>query len=195
MTTRNIAAIVLAAGTSSRFGPANKLLATYRGKPMICHAIKNIELAGFADIYIVSGFESKKIREILKGKRVTFVPNPEFKSGIASSIRAGIKALPPDCRAALIALGDMPGVSPDTIKVLMAAPSDIAIPVFAGKRGNPVLWRREAFDALLSVEGDSGGKQVISQYSGAVTEVPVDDRGILFDLDTSEALDAASKDT
>ena len=193
-----ISAIILAAGSSQRFGADNKLLADLNGEPLILHVVENIKNAGIGNIVVVTGFEADKVKNALAGQDVTFVSNPDYTSGIASSITAGIRALPADCDAVLIALGDMPNISPATIRALvnafMDAGGQILVPVHNGKRGNPVLWHRDMFAPLLSISGDTGGRQVINQHPEMVVEVPVDDPGIHFDIDSKPALDGITKD-
>ncbi len=90
-------------------------------------------------------------------------------------------------------LGDMPFVKPDTLKALAEAANRLSefkifIPTFNGKRGNPVMWHRDMLEALMTIEGDKGGRALIHDHEALVCEVPVDDHGILIDLDTPEAL-------
>lgn len=192
------AGLVLASGESRRFAGGNKLLARLDGKTVIEGTVAALARAGASPILVVTGFEGEKIRAALEGRKVRFVENPDWREGMAAAIRHGIAKLEGKAEAAVIALGDMPLVRPATVRALAQAldPAQgrlIAVPAWRGKRGNPVAWHREMFGALSRIEGDAGGKRVIAANPGAVAEVPVDDPGILSDLDTRAALDEAAK--
>lgn len=192
-----VAGIILASGLSRRFG-ANKLLAEIGGQPVIRKTCSALKAAGLEKILVVTGFEGEKIKAALAGERVAWVANPDFAEGMAAAIRAGVGALPTSTEAALIALGDMPLVKASSVSALLSALSPasgkrIAVPAWRGKRGNPVLWHRDYFGALMRLEGETGGKSVYQAHADAVVEVAVEDPGILADLDTREALDGAAK--
>ena len=186
-----VAAIVLAAGQSSRFG-ANKLLADIGGQPMIRRTVAAMRQAADVTI-VVTGREPEAIAAALEGLPVTFVHNPDYAQGLSTSLRAGISALTPDTDAALVALGDMPLVSPDAVRRLIAAlnPAEhrsICVPVFKGERGNPVLWSRQHFDALKQMTGDRGARVLFDQFTDEIVEVAMTDDAVLKDADTPEAL-------
>lgn len=192
------AGLVLASGEGKRFAGGNKLLAGLDGKTVIEGTVAALARAGLSPIFVVTGFEGEKIRAALKDKKVTFVHNPDWREGMAAAIRHGFARLKGKTDAAVIALGDMPLVKPATIRAIAGAldPAQgkfIAVPAWRGKRGNPVAWHKELFEPLSRLEGDAGGKRVIAANAAAVLEVPVDDPGILSDLDTREALDEAAK--
>jgi len=193
----DVAGVILASGLSRRFG-ANKLVADMKGEPVIRKTFGALRAAGLEKIFVVTGHEADKIKAALAGEPASFVHNPDYEEGMAAAIRHGLAALPSDVDAALIALGDMPLVKPETIKALLHSLSPvsgkrIAIPVWRGKRGNPVVWHRDLFESLMRLAGDRGGKGVYETNPEAVVEVPVDDPGILADLDTREALDTPAK--
>jgi molybdenum cofactor cytidylyltransferase len=186
-----VAAVVLAAGQSSRFG-ANKLLADMGGQPMIRRSVAAMRQAADATI-VVTGRDAGSIEAALEGLPVTFVHNPDFAEGLSTSLRAGISALTPDMDAALVALGDMPLVAPDAVRRLIAAlnPAEhrsICVPVFKGERGNPVLWSRQHFDALKQMTGDRGARVLFDQLTDEIVEVTMPDDAVLRDADTPEAL-------
>jgi molybdenum cofactor cytidylyltransferase len=121
------------------------------------------------------------------------VHNPDFASGLGGSLKAGIAAVPTEADGAVVCLGDMPQVDAALIDQLIAAfdPEKGAlavVPVFDGKRGNPVLWSRRFFPDLTAIEGDVGARHLIGRYSEAVVEVPVTGKAALTDVDTPEAL-------
>ena len=191
--------IILAAGRSSRMGDANKLLADLGGQPLVTHIIEQLAAAGLQPPVVVLGSRAGEVRAAIDGRAAIegwtahFVIAPDFADGLSASLRAGIAALPPDCGAALVCLGDMPRVGTDTVRALAAAATSadaIAIPVWAGKRGNPVLWGRAHFAALTRLSGDVGGKALLSEQAHHVVEIAASDDGVLTDVDTPEALAA-----
>ena len=123
---------------------------------------------------------------------MTLVHNPDYATGLASSLRAGIRAAPADCDGALILLGDMPGIGAGDLDRLLdafaAAPEAIVVPVHEGRQGNPVLWPRRCFPDLMQLEGDAGAKRLIAAHGEHVREVGMGTSAIFADVDTPEAL-------
>jgi len=191
-----IAAIVLAAGRSLRMGADNKLLAPVKGTAMIRRVLDAV-LASRADpVLVVLGHDGGAVRAALTDLSVQFVENPDFRDGLSTSLRHGLKALGDDVDGAVICLGDMPRVEPGDIDALIAAfhPDDgkaVCVPVHGSKRGNPVLWARRFFPEMLELEGDAGAKQLIQRHAGLVAEVESVSDGVLFDIDTPDALTGA----
>jgi molybdenum cofactor cytidylyltransferase len=189
-----IAAVVLAAGLSSRMG-ANKLLAEVGGKPMVRHAVEAARASAADPVILVTGNNSEAVRNAAGSGAATIVENPDFSKGLSTSLRSGLSALPADCDGVLILLGDMPGVSTALIDRLIAAfdPSEdraICVATRHGKRGNPVLWARRFFPEMAALEGDVGARSLIGQYAELVCEVEAGDDAPLTDIDTPEALAA-----
>ncbi len=185
-----VRALVLAAGRSTRFGPANKLLAPFEGRTMVGQVVENCRAAGLEPL-LVTGHEAAAIGAALPG--VEAVHNPDYAEGMASSLRAGIAALPKNLGAALVVLGDMPCVKPSTLGALVAAAwrapaARAVVPAYAGRRGNPVLLRRALFASLLHLHGDVGARKLLEAAGDAVLVLEVDDPGILADFDTPQAL-------
>ena len=191
--TRRVAAVVLAAGRSTRMGGPNKLLSPWRGKPLVRTAVENVLASRASPVVVVTGHQAEAVREALAGLPVSFAHNPDFAEGLSTSVGAGIAAVPPDADAAVICLGDMPGVDAALIDALIAAfdPERGAlavVPMVEGRRGNPVLWARRFFPELRHLEGDSGARQILSANRDAVVEIPVATRGAAIDVDTAEDL-------
>ena len=187
------AAILLAAGKSSRSGDTHKLLAMLDGKSVIEQSVIALKKAGMAHIHVITGARAPQIEAALDGHVVSLTHNENFESGMGTSVAVGISALPSNAEQCLISLGDMPFVNAGTIQALQNAASqiseaDIFVPLFKGKRGNPVLWRKNQFEKLKQITGDQGGRSIMRGQENLVCEVPVDDPGILIDLDTPEAL-------
>jgi molybdenum cofactor cytidylyltransferase len=190
---RRIAAIVLAAGKSTRMGGPNKLLSDVGGKPMVRIAADEALASKAAPVFVVTGHQHEQVRAALKDLPVTFVHNSEFADGLSTSVKAGIAALPEETDGAIVCLGDMPQVNAALIDRMFAAfdPEKgalIVVPTAEGKRGNPVLWSRRFFPELLALEGDIGARQLIAAYPEAIVEVPVSGGGAFLDIDTPDAL-------
>mgnify|MGYP006280008457 CR=1 FL=1 len=188
-----IAALVLAAGQSSRMGGRNKLLQEVDGQPLLLHAIDAAEGARTRPIVVVTGHAQADVAGVLKDRAVETVHNPAYATGMASSLRAGLSALPGDVDGVVVLLGDMPGVDAATVDRLIDAfdPDRGAAIVAAsagGRRGNPVLLARRFFPEIREIEGDQGAKPILQAYPEAIRLV---DCGAAFtDLDTPAALDA-----
>ena len=188
-----IAALVLAAGRSSRMGTINKLLINVDGKPMVRRAVDAVREAGLDPVIVVTGHERERVEAALKDLPVRFVHNPAFAEGLSSSLKAGLAALPPNADGVLVGLGDMPQVGAADIERLTLAfnPVEgraIIVPVRNGKRGNPVLWAKRFFPEMGEVAGDVGARHLIGQYPEAVAEVEMPGDGVLTDIDTPQAL-------
>lgn len=192
---RRIAAIILAAGRSTRMGGPNKLLAEIAGKPLVRIAAEEALASRARPVVVVTGHERERVEEALKGLDVRCVHNPNFAAGLSTSLKAGLAALPDDVDGAIVCLGDMPQVRAPLIDRLIAAFDPergalVVVPTIDGKRGNPVVWSRRFFPELAALEGDVGARHLIGRYQEAVVEVPVEDRAALVDVDTPEALNA-----
>jgi molybdenum cofactor cytidylyltransferase len=192
-TDHHIAAIVLAAGRSTRMGGPNKLLEEIGGKPLVRIAAEQALASKASPVIVVTGHQQEQVAAALKGLPVTPVHNPDYADGISGSVKAGIAAVPAEADGAVVCLGDMPQVDAALIDQLIAAfdPEKSAlavVPVFDGRRGNPVLWSRRFFPDLMAIEGDVGARHLIGRYNEAVVEVPVTGNGALVDVDTPEAL-------
>lgn len=197
-TKKKIAAIVLAAGQSSRMGGRNKLLEAFKGKPLIRHAAEAACASGAAPVIVVTGRDANAIQQALAGLDIRFVNNADFADGLSSSLKAGIRALPEETAGAVICLGDMPQVSAKLIDRMIGAfaPESgamIVAPVRNKQRGNPMLWARRFFPELLALEGDIGARRLANFYAEGLFELEVDDDAAFADIDTPEALDAARK--
>lgn len=188
----SVAAIVLAAGQSSRMGQANKLRCELGGKPVIAQVLDQLQQSTLGEIIIITGHQRKQIEQQLHGPNQHAVFNPDFENGMSTSIRAGMAALPETVQAAVICQGDMPFVSANVINQLINAhienPAKVIAPAFMGKRGNPLLWPRRLFPVLESLEGDCGARQVLKKFNDEILKLDVDNIGILLDIDSPEAL-------
>ncbi|MBV6487053.1 MAG: NTP transferase domain-containing protein [Pseudorhodoplanes sp.] len=193
---RRVAAIVLAAGRSTRMGGPNKLLAELGGRPLVRIAVEQALASPARPVIVVTGHQRKEVEAALQGLDIVLVHNPAYAEGLSTSLRAGLSAVPDDVDGALVLLADMPHVDVALIARLVAAfdPEKgalVVVPTIEGKRGNPVLWSRRFFPDLMAIEGDVGARHLIGRYAEAVTEVPLTGKAPLADIDTPDALIAA----
>ncbi|WP_380675418.1 nucleotidyltransferase family protein [Salinigranum sp. GCM10025319] len=193
-----VAGVLLAAGTGSRFGDANKLLATLDGEPIVRHAARTLVDAGLDPLVVVVGYESERVAAALDGLGVEFeiVENEAYREGQATSVRAGVAALA-SVDAAVFALGDMPRVDPASVRALVdvfrSGEWTALAAAFEGERGNPVLFDRRHFDALADVSGDRGGRRILLSGEGSVL-VETGDPGVRRDVDIPKDIDALDHD-
>ncbi|HTI88916.1 MAG TPA: molybdopterin-binding/glycosyltransferase family 2 protein [Alphaproteobacteria bacterium] len=195
--THKIAAIVLAAGQSRRMGVRNKLTICVPGasgdKPMVAQAVDAALASQARPVVVVLGHEQDRVRMLLAGRDLTFTVNPDYAEGLSTSLRAGVRALPPGLDGALVMLGDMPRVGTREIEALTAAFNpvegrSIVVPTHLGKRGNPVLFGSAYFEAMANASGDTGAKHLIGENEDQVVEVEMASDAILADVDDPAAL-------
>ncbi|ELZ16645.1 molybdopterin-guanine dinucleotide biosynthesis protein A [Natrinema thermotolerans DSM 11552] len=187
-----IVGVVLAGGTSSRFGSANKLLAELDGEPLIRHATRTLVDAPLSDVVVVLGYEAGAVRAALSGIDARTVYNPDYEEGLSTSVEKAIRVVgTPETDAVMFLPGDMPAVGSSTVELLVnayrAELGTALAAAFDGHRGNPVLFDRRHFDALLEVTGDVGGLPVLSQ-SDDNARIETNDPGVLRDINTTTDL-------
>lgn len=186
-----VAAVVLAAGRSTRMGHF-KLLADIDGEPMVLHVVRAALASSARPVVVVTGHEGGALAQCLQGLDVQLVSNPDFAQGLSTSLKAGIAALSADIDGAIVLLADMPRVTPAIINALVARfqPGSVVVPVNAGARGNPIVWPREAFAAIATLSGDAGAKKLLAEFAPQVREVEIAGDAIFRDIDTPAALTA-----
>ena len=194
-----IAAVVLAAGASTRMAPRNKLLVPDAAGVAMAGRVVRACLASRADeVLVVLGHQAETvgaaIREAAHGPRLRFVVAERSGEGLSASLSAGLAALGGQVAAAIICLGDMPLVGADTMDEMMAAwcpdaGRAIIVPSHAGRRGNPVLWDRRFFAAMMALQGDSGARRLLTGNAAVVHEIAVASASVLVDFDTLESLE------
>ncbi len=188
-----VAGVLLAAGTSARFGERNKLLAEVAGDPLVRRAARTLADAGLDPLVAVVGYEADRVRAALDGLGFAVVENPDYAAGQSTSVRAAVESLDADVDAAVFALGDMPAVAPETVRLLVAANragrGSALAAAHEGVRGNPVLFDASHFPALAGVEGDVGGREILRAGADSAL-VETGDPGVRRDVNTRDDLAA-----
>jgi len=185
----NIAAIILAAGGSTRMGQP-KLLLPWKGEALIRWPVKIALNAGLSPVIVVTGASADAVKASLDEMPIEIIHNPDWEKGQSTSLRCGIAALPDNIEAAILFLGDQPQLPQDLIQKMIIefhahSPSTpIFISSYQGKRGNPVLFDRSLFKELQHLEGDAGGRLIFEKHP--VQYIPVENADVLTDIDSPE---------
>jgi molybdenum cofactor cytidylyltransferase len=179
-------AVILAAGTSARMGTVKQLL-RLDDRPLLQHVLDNVRASGVAEIILVLGFAREAIGQAIDVRDARVVVNQGFQQGMGTSLKAGLSAVDAEAEAALIVLADQPLVRPATLDQLIAtyqaSKAQIVIPTYRGFRGNPVLLDRSVFAEVMALNGDIGCRAIFGNHLEGIVKVPVDDVGILLDID------------
>jgi molybdenum cofactor cytidylyltransferase len=186
-----IRGILLAAGSSVRMG-CDKLGLPWRGATVLAATLERWTAVREIDEVLL-------VRRAAEpdgaGPRVRTVVNTGADEGMGSSLRVGAQAVPPHTDAVVVGLADMPEVASATIAALVAAwrplgPRAIVAPVFRGRRGHPVVFGADHLPALRALRGDRGARDLLKEHAADVVLVPVDDPGVLVDLDSPPDLES-----
>jgi xanthine dehydrogenase accessory factor len=184
-----ISALVLAAGTSSRMGEP-KPLVRVQGEPLLARVLRAVATSRVQETVVVLGAEADRVRSEVPLLGARSVENPDFREGMSTSLKAGVAALSPDAAAFFVVLADAPFLEASTLNALIAARertgARILLPTYEGTRGNPVLLDRSLSEEVDSLTGDRGCRAVRLNHPEETVEVPVDDPGVVIDLDTPE---------
>jgi molybdenum cofactor cytidylyltransferase len=199
-----VSAVVLAAGMSTRMG-RNKLLLTFRDKPLVVHTVDTLLASTVGEIIVVLGHESEKVWDQLEDcagqapggaqrSRVRLVKNPDYRDGLSTSVRSGVQAVSPQADAIMIYLADQPLLEPADVNRIIEAfaiakteNKMIVVPFFKGERGNPVILDASLRDSILGIVGDVGCKGVIKRYPEKVYAVEMTNDHVVRDVDDAEA--------
>ena len=199
-----VSAVVLAAGMSTRMG-RNKLLLTFRDKPLVVHAVDTLLASKAGEIIVVLGHESEKIWDQLEDyagqapnggqrRRVRLVKNADYRDGLSTSVRAGVEAVSRETGAIMIYLADQPLLEPADVDRIIAAFTTakaedkmIVVPFFNGERGNPVILDASLRDSILGIVGDVGCKGVIKRYPEKVYAIEMENDHVVRDVDDVQA--------
>lgn len=184
-----MAGLLLAAGEGRRLGTP-KALVEIGGVRLVDRGAGMLRDAGCAPVVVVTGAAAVDV------PGAVVVHNPDWRSGMGSSLRAGLSALAPDCPAVVVALVDQPNVTPPAVRRLLAAYASgagVAVATYGGRPRNPVLLAREHFaEVSARARGDVGAREFLRANPGLVTAVPCDDVADPGDIDTPEDLDRLS---
>lgn len=186
----SVTGIILAAGEGRRMGRTKQLL-PFRGRTILECVVDSALASALQRVIVVLGHQADMLEPLLKGRDVGVVINPDYGSGQSTSLKAGLHAVTDDADAALFLLGDQPLITPETINRILTAyqlspSSPIIQPLFERKRGNPVLFNRETFAGIESLNGDCGARALFEEYADRILGVTVDDPAIHMDVDTEE---------
>jgi CTP:molybdopterin cytidylyltransferase MocA len=185
--------VLLAAGRGSRFGDASpKTLARLGRRPLVAHAVAAATMSGLRPVVVVVGCQAADVAAA-SGTLAQIVENPDWESGMATSLRAGLATVLPDATvtAVAVALADQPRIGADAYRRLATAHREgaqLAVATYDGKRGHPVLIGRPHFDEAMRMAGDEGARSLLAAHD--VVEVPCDGTGDAADVDTPADLAA-----
>ena len=194
MSDSTVAAVVLAAGGSTRFGAPKQLL-PWQGRPLIAHVADMAWLAGLSPVVVVVGAEAEQVVPALTGREVSVLRNYRWQAGMSTSLSLGVAALPSTVEAAVFLPVDQPLVDARFLRSLVAywkqRAAGIVVPVGrAGQRGTPVLFARRFFAELANLSGDVGGRALFASYPDDLVTMPVANPDLLIDVDTPAAYEA-----
>ena len=186
--------VLLAAGSSSRFGSGvPKQLVELGGEPLVLRAAVALVRSNLRHVTVVTGSHDEEVRRVLRGLGVLFVHNPSWEEGQSTSVRAGLRSVDRSAHAACFVPCDQPFLDAATVDRLVRSFDPdcrpIVVPTFGGRRGAPVLFARQFFEELLTIEGDQGGRQLLSKHADLVSEVELAHEKPLLDVDTMDELD------
>jgi len=191
------AAVVLAAGRSRRMRGENKLLKDYRGRPLLAHALATVQQLGLGDVVLVVGHDAGRVIALGCGMGVRFVETEDAVAGMGHSIASGVMTLPEGLAGIFIVLGDMPDIAVTDYQRLAEAhaakPDRICVPVWAERRGHPVLFGADYSEALTRLSGDTGARALLRSHSDEVVSVAASSRGVVLDFDTPADFEPGSQ--
>ena len=184
-----VSAILLAAGQSKRLRGENKLTKLFKGKPLINHILFSLIKSKVIKIIIVLGYEHLKIKtKLLKSKKINFAINKNYKKGMSSSIKTGLKKIPKNSKGFLIVLGDMPNITKTTInKICLSitrSDKEIILPKFKNRAGNPIGFKQSMIKNIYKIKGDKGAKNIIKKNNKKIKFLNINSKSILTNLNT-----------
>ena len=184
-----IGGLILAAGEARRFG-AQKLLAPLEGRPLVQHVIDAANKSSLEDIAMVIGANAAALLAAVELGRTRIVSNPDPARGLASSLQVGLRALDPRLHAALVLLGDVPGVTTALIDELVSLGREsraaAVVSVWRGRRSPPVVLHKRVWPDAFALEGDIGMREVLGNREDVIELAVTNAMGSLEDIDTVE---------
>ena len=194
-----ISSILLAAGESSRMEGENKLVKEINGIPLIKYAVKNILGSAIDELVIVLGHEKLVIENIIeKNKKIKFIYNENYKTGMVSSIKKGLNHISEKSEAFFICLGDMPNVNQNIYNKIIKTrynynkkltpdkKKEIIIPTIEEKEGNPILFSKFMKEKIFNIADDSDIKKVLEENKSKILYAAIKSTGITLDFDTKK---------
>ena len=192
-----VSSIILAAGKSERMGRPKQLM-PFGTSTIMEQTIDNLLHSNVNDIIVVLGYKAEEVREKIGDRPVKITVNRDYQRGLSTSIVAGLKLVDENAQAIMIALADQPVIDSKTINRLIkefnSHDKGIAIPIYQGERGHPVIFSMRYEEELLGLKGDIGGRQIIEEHPDDVLEVAVASGGINIDIDTESDYVRARRD-
>lgn len=187
---KKISGLILAAGQSKRFGK-NKLLLPIGGKSVIGKVVESFLASELFEVILVVGYQSSLVRaEIPCHFRLRIVENPDYKKGMATSIKAALPYLNPSSEAIMVALGDQPLISKNLIDDLLVAYDTSGkkslIPYHEGRRGHPVIVDLTFRHEIEEIKGDEGLRGILCRHHDDVLAYQTGDSAVILDLDTPD---------
>lgn len=190
-----VSVILLAAGLSRRMGSQNKLLLPIRGKPMVRWVAEALCELAEASVMVVLGHEADRVRESLQGLELDFVENTSFESGMTTSIQCGVAASPENTTGFMICLSDLPNLTTVEYEQLLQAflkqqivdEACIGLPVYQGRKGNPVIFSASYRAAILAHTEMEGCKQIVKDHTENLHLIEMNSPNCLHDIDTPAA--------
>ena len=171
--------------------PGPRLMAQVQDRPVSAHVLETARAAEASQRVLVTRAESAVV-ELADGFEVVVNPDPE--AGMGLSIALGVQALRPEVTGVFVVLGDMPFVEATAYAALAATDGDIVVPVYDGRQGHPVLFRRVCFEELSRLSGQAGARRLIDSGPYEVVTVALEGRGGLVDLDTPDDVSRTNRD-
>jgi molybdenum cofactor cytidylyltransferase len=194
MSDQQVAALLLAAGESTRMGQLKQLL-PWAGTTLVEWQVAQLKEAGADDVVVVLGHASDRIGEAVSRSGARIALNPAYREGRASSVRAGASALSEDSAAVVVLSVDQPRpawITRSLIEAWRQSRAPLVIPTFAGRRGHPILLDGSLIEELRTVsEADLGLRAVTTRHTAESDLVPIDKMGVNIDLNTRSDYDAA----
>jgi molybdenum cofactor cytidylyltransferase len=184
-----IAGIILAGGQGRRMGGSKPLL-VHENATLLERVVQNFRAASLDPLIVVLGFEARRVIQRLPLGGLKIVINPQPSLGLSSSIQRGLAHISPRCNGVMLALGDMPLVTTETINLLVDAfkkgKKGIVVPVHDKQMGHPVIFALKYLDELLALRGDKGAKEILEGNPKDIREVKIESDEVLIDVDTHE---------
>lgn len=186
-----VSAVVLAAGESRRMGGRNKLQLTIAGEPLLRRTVKSLLASELSEIVVVLGHQTDSIRPLLEGLNVKIVTNEHYTEGQMTSVHAGLSALEGTSDGVMIGLGDQPLLAAEDIDALIREfrvreQGSILVPIYRGRRGNPIILATAHRDEILRGNRNLGCKKLIEKNPHLVTTVDMPTDHVVVDLDTPD---------